>query len=197
MLACENAIEQARTDYFEGRFDPAIQALNRCLSQNAFSEDQKEEAYTLLGRVYFAKGLEDRASEALRELITLVPSYQPNLSVETPDFVAFVDKVRREMEEVAPDTGVADPEAIGEEQPSETVTESEEEPEVQIVQPAPPEPTPTAERTPPKQRKGVTKWLLIGGGVVIAGVAAVLLLGGDPPGPGRSLPPPPPFDPAQ
>ena len=196
---CENAIPQARTDYFEGRFDPAIQALNRCLFQNAFSEDQKEEAYTLLGRVYFAKGLEDRASEALRELITLVPSYQPNLSLETPDFVAFVDKVRREMEGEAPDSGEVEPppEVMGEEHPTETVTEPEAEPEVQVVQPPPPEPTPTAERTPPKKRKGITKWLLIGGGVVVAGVAAVLLTGGDPPPSGGSPLPLPPAYPFQ
>ncbi len=189
--ACENAVAQAQTDYFEGRFDPAIQRLERCLSQNAFSEDQKEEAYTLLGRVYFAKGLEDRAAEMLRELLALVPSYRPSLSVETPDFVAFVDRVRLELEEEAAEEAEPPPEVMVEEQPAETVTEPETEPEVQIVQPPPPEPMPTAERTPPKQRKGITKWLLIGGGVVVAGVAAVLLTGGDPPPPPSGLPLPP------
>ena len=197
-MACEGAISQAESSYFEGRFDEAVQSLNRCLSEGAFTGQEEEKAYTLLGKVYFAKGLEDQAVVSLRKLMAIVPDYRPDPTREPPDFMALVEQVRRELALAAPPSeGVGAP-------PSEVAGAFPQEERISpadslvmapdpVVQP--PEPEPTAERAPPKKRSGITKWLAIGGGALVAGVAAVLLSGGDSStgggNGGTSLPPPP------
>ena len=186
---CDQALARAETEYFEGRFDQAIVFIERCLERNAFDGTAKHQAFALLSKIYQAKGLEEQAMDALRELMTLVPTYRPNTATEPPAFVELVDRVRQQMAEAEP------PEKQGALEPA---TE-EPDPEVAIVQPQDEEPLPpVAERAPPPEKKGFTKWLLIGGGVAVAGVAAILLTGGSsddpmPPGGGTPLPPPPAF----
>lgn len=192
---CDTALAEAESEFFAARFDEAIQILDRCLARNAFEADEREEAYSLLGRVYFAKGLEDKAAEMVQELLALVPNYRPNPAQETPDFVAFVERVREDFEAAAEPQDEAPPAEAADERPPDTAEDPADDMadlEEPIVQPAPPESTPTAEERPDRGRRGLTKWLLIGGGAVVTGVVAALLLSGDPmPPAGTTLPPPP------
>ncbi len=206
--SCDSALTRAENDYFAGRFDDAIALLTDCLSRGAFSESEEERAFALLGKVHLANNLESQAREAIGELLTRVPSYQPNPATEPPEFVDFVEEVRQTMPPVeAPEPEPVVTPDVTEPEPVDSMlvmrdpvpadsTETVEEPVV--VAPTPPEPS--ADRTPPKNRSGLTKWLAIGGGALAASVAVLVLTGGDgggdgePPGStGNPLPAPPAF----
>lgn len=105
--SCDDALNRAQTLYFEGRFDESLTLLQACLRQGAFPDDeQQRDVYLLIGRTNYAKGLEEEARDALRALLSIVPSYSPDPTQFPPSFIELVEEVRREMEQ---DTGPVQP----------------------------------------------------------------------------------------
>ena len=152
------------------RFDEAIGVLNPCLQQDRFDEAEREQAYLLLGRAYFAKDLEEQAREVIAELLRLVPDYEPDPVQDAPPFRRLVERVKREMDE-----GAAG-------QPEESLVVRRDEPEEEREQ------VPVV--SPPEKENRWLRYALIGGGVVATGALAFLLVPGDDDGPG-ALPAPP------
>ena len=102
-LDCENALARAEDSYNNGRFDDALGVLRSCLRQGAFPEDeQQKDVYLLIGRANYAKDLVAEAKDALRQLLSIVPNYQPDTGTLPPSFVQLLEEVRTEMEERAP-----------------------------------------------------------------------------------------------
>lgn len=93
---CANAISRADSSYSYGSFDEAIELLNSCMNQGAFDESEQQRAYVILGRAYLAQNLEEQARSTLRELIRMVPHYEPSPEYP-PSFRKLVQKVKRDM----------------------------------------------------------------------------------------------------
>jgi hypothetical protein len=164
---CDKELADAEQRFYEGRFDEAIDLVNRCLNKSGLTDVEKVRAYKLMTMAYQAKDYEFQAREAINKLLELVPNYEPDPEQDLPQYVELVRKVKEELQQAQ-------------------VTPQPTEPQ------KPAEPVTTA---PPKKKRGVP-WLLIGGGVGVAAVAAAVLAGGGggngpPPPPPQPLPIPP------
>lgn len=92
---CGTALANAERQYNNGDFDTVIQRLSNCLDQNAFTIDQRREAYRLIGLSYIGKDREAEARQAVRSLLEVAPNYQPNPEVDPPPFSRMVNEERR------------------------------------------------------------------------------------------------------
>lgn len=98
-VQCENGIQRAEGLFLnELAFDEAIELLEACLSQDAFSQQEKPQVYKLLVQIYEANGLEDQVRTALAELLALLPNYQPDPD-DTPEFKQLVASYKNELAE--------------------------------------------------------------------------------------------------
>jgi tetratricopeptide (TPR) repeat protein len=93
--ACASALPRAEADYRAGRFDEAIDRLERCLDANAFQADERRQAYRLIGLSFIGKDREAEAREAVRNLLLAAPDYRPDPNLDPPPFVALVEQERR------------------------------------------------------------------------------------------------------
>lgn len=94
---CSSAIETARDSYFEGRFDKAIDSLDRCLNEGAIPLERRPEAFRMLGLCYVAKDYEGQARTAIHQLLLLTPNWQPDPVEDPAAFQSLVASVRQEM----------------------------------------------------------------------------------------------------
>ncbi len=95
---CGDILKQAENKYEEGLLDETIALVNRCLDQKGLGLEESENAYKLLGKAYYAKGLLTQSKENLKKLLELVPNWKPNRDLETPSFVQLAEEVIKEME---------------------------------------------------------------------------------------------------
>ena len=94
---CENALKEAENLYITGRFDEAIDLLEGCLP-SGFTQEQKKQAYRLLGKSYLAKDYLDQAKDAIEKLLEIVPTWKPDPIQEPPEFMQLVEEVKQRME---------------------------------------------------------------------------------------------------
>ncbi len=120
---CEDAVATANNHFLFGRFDEAIELLEDCLSQEAFSDEEKPAFYKLLVQVFDAKGLEEKVKEMLAALLVLVPNYEPDPD-DPQAFKVMVEAYKQDLRQIA----------AQEETP---VEEEEEAPPVEEPEPAP------------------------------------------------------------
>jgi len=99
---CTRALATAEDYYFTLRFGEAIQLLEQCLTQGAFSEAQQQSAYILLSKTYLRNDQVEEAKTRLRVLLALDPTYTPDPVQDTPSFIALVEETRREMQQAGP-----------------------------------------------------------------------------------------------
>jgi hypothetical protein len=165
---CATALKDAETKYNDGQFDEAIELLKKCIAQG-FTEEQQKEAYRLLGLAYLAKNFRDQAREAIKNLLTLVPNWQPDPIQDPPPFTRLVEEIKQKMRE------------------QQEKEKAEEHVEKKPVIPEPPreEPIETIQ-TPQKGRSKKLLWVGIGAAVIGGGLIAVLA------GSGSNAGPPPP-----
>ncbi len=97
-IDCRTAFTDAEESYRNGLFDETIELLNTCLDQNAFSSEERRQAYRLIGLSYIGKDREEGAREAVRALLEVAPGYQADPVLDPPPFVALVDEMRDEYE---------------------------------------------------------------------------------------------------
>lgn len=168
---CTQELQDAETAWLSGGFEQAAELLQGCAERD-IPPDQREEVYRLMGITYLADNLEEQARGVIRQLLELVPNYEPNPVQDPAVFASMVAQLKAEME-------------------AETVAEPVEEPVEQVTEETqtPPEP-----RQVEPARRGLGKWLIIGGVAVAGGTAAALLLGG---GGGESELPIPPALPGE
>jgi len=98
-VVCQDAVATANNNFLFGRFDEAIALLEECLSQGAFSDEEKPDVYKMLVQIFDAKGLEEKVLEMLAELLALVPNYEPDPD-DPPAFKLMVEAYKREMAQV-------------------------------------------------------------------------------------------------
>jgi outer membrane biosynthesis protein TonB len=175
---CTKNLAEAEKKYNTGRFDEAIVLITECLGQRDISEEEKMKAYRLLGLSYIAKDFLDDARNAVRKLLYMVPSYEPDPVQDPPPFTRLIEEVKHEK---PPSPEKPIPQAPRPEErktvtPSDQKTEVSKQPETKKRAPD------DLEKLVESEKKGGSKkWLYIGGGAVVAGgvVAAILLSGKD------------------
>lgn len=95
---CDVLLGEARAHYEIGRFDAAVEAIEKCL-ETARQRPEKTQAYSLLAKVYVAMDEVARADAAIAELLRVSPDYEPGL-LDSPRYVAAVNAAKRESTEV-------------------------------------------------------------------------------------------------
>ena len=95
---CDKELAEAEQNYNNGRFDEAIQLITGCLDKPSITEDEKKQAYRLLGLTYIAQDYLKEAKAAVRRLLTLIPNYKADTVQDPPSFTNLVEEVRDEME---------------------------------------------------------------------------------------------------
>ena len=91
---CIDALTRADDLHWTGRFDDSNALLRNCFA--GLSEEDKLTAFDLQARNFFAKSLEDKAKETVRQLIDMVPGYKPDELMSDPKYQTFVTQVKVE-----------------------------------------------------------------------------------------------------
>ena len=95
---CTEELSQAEERYNLGRFDEVIGLVNTCLEKEGVPDVELRQAYRLMGLSYLGKRLEGDARTSIRQLLELVPNYEPDPDLDPPPFIAMVEYVRSEIE---------------------------------------------------------------------------------------------------
>jgi hypothetical protein len=93
---CGDVLDQAKEHYTFGRFDEAIGLLKACVDEPGSDPMALQEAYRVIGMAYVAMSKELEAKQAIRELLDLVPGYEPDPDNDRPGYVDLVRKVKLE-----------------------------------------------------------------------------------------------------
>ncbi len=90
-------LDQAEQYYKSAQFDNAIEILNSLAADNSADIEIRKEALRFLGRAYSAKGLYDKAKEAIAQLLKLEPPMVVfNPDYEPPVFMKLYYESRKE-----------------------------------------------------------------------------------------------------
>ena len=95
--SCRTALADSEETYRQGEFDRTIDRLTGCLDANAFSPEERRQAYRLVGLSYIGKDREADARAAVRALLEVSPNYQPDPAIDPPPFVRMVAEERRNV----------------------------------------------------------------------------------------------------
>jgi TolB-like protein len=94
----KDKLDQAEQYYKSAQFDNAIDVLNSLATDTAVDTAIKKEALRFLGRSYSAKGLYDKAKEAIMDLLKLEPPMVVfNPDYEPPVFMKLYYESRKEI----------------------------------------------------------------------------------------------------
>lgn len=110
---CRTALADADESYRSGYFDRTIDRLTGCLDADAFSPEERRQAYRLIGLSYIGKDREADARTAVRSLLEVAPDFRPDPAIDPPPFVRMVTEERRNV-------GVASATASGARRPAST-----------------------------------------------------------------------------
>lgn len=207
-------LADAQERYNNGRFEQVIELVTQCLNRPDVEESERQRAYRLIGLSYIGQDLRDNAREAVRQLVSLVPNFEPDPVNDPPQFIEMVEEAKqvvaerqaeearlaeeaRQAEEALPpaedeaeETQQAEADRLAEEaRQAEAARQAEEARRLEEARRAE-EARAEAARTQ-RSGGGITKWLLIGGAVVGGGVLAAVLLGGGGGDDGGGIPGPP------
>ena len=94
---CSSVIEIAKRDYQRGFFDEASFRLSSCISRGALSEEDKREAYLLLGQIYYANLELEKARDSVRALLEEDPSLELTGDEYKSGFVDLFSEVMQEV----------------------------------------------------------------------------------------------------
>ena len=187
---CEPILAAADERYILREYDEAEALARACLAQARLDTGEAIQAYRLLALIALRQENLAEAETSVAQLLTISPDYAPDPVQDPPGYVDLIEVVK---ERIQTDSTFPPADSV-------RVTPLPVEnanPPIDIVQTDSGDAEmPIVTRVPPQERRGITRWLLIGGGVVVAGLAAVLLTTGgssSPPAGGTPLPPPPSF----
>jgi tetratricopeptide (TPR) repeat protein len=99
---CDVELREAEAKYRSGFFDEAIDLLDRCLNKGGINKEQRMQAYRLKGLAYLAKDYLNQAKESIKNLMELVPDYEPNPEQDPPAFRQMVTEVKEEQTQDEP-----------------------------------------------------------------------------------------------
>ena len=192
---CAEERAQAESSYLEGLFDQAITQLQPCLDREDLFADEVVQVYRLLSLVHMNNSDLEQAQQAIRDLLQVVPTYQPDPVQDPPSYTTMVSVIQQEQAalaeaeaaRVAQEEQEAAEEAATQEQPQADPPEVSPE----LLPPAEEQPVVTPIITPSQRKRLIQtprSWLFAAGGAVVVATAVALAFGGG----GESRPGPPP-----
>jgi hypothetical protein len=96
---CPAKLQQAESEYTNGRFDAALDLVNECLNEGNPGEADRQRALKLQILIYIAKDYIEQAKIAINKLLDLVPMYQPDPDQDQPAFVQIFERVKSERQQ--------------------------------------------------------------------------------------------------
>ncbi len=96
--SCETELKAAEQKYVDGYLDEAVDLLNRCLNNPNTANQDKAEAYKLLGKVYIAKENRDEAKKAFTMMLALNPVATLDATKETSEVMSVFNEVKTALE---------------------------------------------------------------------------------------------------
>jgi len=93
---CPAKLQQAESEYTNGRFDEAIDLLSECVNKGKLSRAEEQRALKLLGLAFLAKDYVDQAKNTIRKLLELVPGYEPDPDQDPPVFTNMIKQMKEE-----------------------------------------------------------------------------------------------------
>lgn len=94
-----NQLNLAEENYYEGKFDEAIELINQCLQDSLIDWRHKIHAYTIITRSYLAKNELENAKKSMLKILELDRTYQPTIEEETPQYVNLFSEVKKEQQQ--------------------------------------------------------------------------------------------------
>jgi tetratricopeptide (TPR) repeat protein len=97
-VKCEEEINKAQKEYYDGRFDEAIDLIKICLKKDGLTENERGKAYKILAQALLAKGFTSQAKQVIKKILEITPQYSPTIEQEPPQFVELVSEVKNEAQ---------------------------------------------------------------------------------------------------
>ena len=66
---CEEEINKAQKEYYDGRFDEAIDLIKICLKKDELSKNERGKAYKILAQALLAKGFTSQAKQVIKKIL--------------------------------------------------------------------------------------------------------------------------------
>ena len=95
---CATDVATAEQMYEKGDWTVSIELLKQLLDRPDIDTECQKSAYRVIGMSYVAIEKEAEAKNAIRELLTLVPAYEPDPTFDNPQYVKLVQEVRLDMD---------------------------------------------------------------------------------------------------
>ncbi len=89
LTSCAQTLRLARSTYEQGRLHEIPSLLQKCLTDNSFSTEEKIQAYKLLTLSYIYLEEPEKADETMLSILRTDPEYAPNVSVDPAEFMAL------------------------------------------------------------------------------------------------------------
>ena len=93
----DQQLKQARSDYYEGKFEQAQQTVLTLLKEARLNNDQQFEALIILAEIRHALNDEPGARKIIKRILAIRPDYNPSIKEEPPSFVALVQDERQQL----------------------------------------------------------------------------------------------------
>ena len=94
---CQEFLNNAQREYYNGNFEAAIEIIKRCLVENSITDDEQFRAYKILAQTYIAKDNNEAAITVIRKLLEMNADYKPTMEQEPPPFVKLVARIKAEL----------------------------------------------------------------------------------------------------
>ena len=95
---CTKQLVEAEQKYYAGRFDETIGLAMQCVNSSDITEADKLQAYRLIGLAYIAKDYLEQARAAVKKLLELFPTYEPDPDQDPPPFTNMVKEMKLALE---------------------------------------------------------------------------------------------------
>lgn len=95
---CTADVATAEQMYEIGDWTESIELLQQMLDRPEVDSECQKNAYRVIGMSYVAIEKEAEAKTAIRELLALVPAYEPDPTFDNPQYVKLVHEVRLDMD---------------------------------------------------------------------------------------------------
>lgn len=92
---CVSLLSRAEAAYRSGRFEDALDEIDRCLLSRNAEEWERAQAFHLQALVYLARGDRDLARASTAKMLNLAPEFRPDPLLDPPPFVELVREIQR------------------------------------------------------------------------------------------------------
>ena len=116
---CTEQLNTAEEQYHAGKWTEAIKLSNQCLTKSNLSPVEKGKAYRILSLVYIATRLEKEATDAVKNMLKMIPNYKIEPDRDPPSLQKIIDVMAQTL---TPEITVITPNSIMQHEDGFTMT---------------------------------------------------------------------------